>query len=62
VLPGRDLTVAGAGVWYPGAADPLRHLVVGPDPASDHALVWIDLRLEATRPGTSPGSRHPVLH
>jgi len=46
VLPSRDLVVAGSGVWYPRDGDPLRALVTAPDPASDHALVWVDLRIE----------------
>jgi hypothetical protein len=45
VLPSRDLEVTGSGVWYPGHDDPLRALVTPPDPASDHALVWIDVKL-----------------
>jgi endonuclease/exonuclease/phosphatase family metal-dependent hydrolase len=49
VLPSRDLQVAGSGVWYPLPTDPLRVLVTPPDPASDHLLVWLDLRLEAGR-------------
>ena len=49
VLPSRDLEVTGSGVWYPRADDPLRALVAAPDPASDHALTWVDVRL-AGRP------------
>jgi 3-phytase len=45
VLPSRDLSVVGAGVWHPPAADPLSPLVAPPDPASDHRLVWVDVRL-----------------
>ena len=45
VLPSRNLSVAGGGVWHPAADDPLHHLVGEPDPASDHRLVWVDLRL-----------------
>jgi hypothetical protein len=49
VLPSRDLLVAGAGVWYPPDGDPLRVLLTPPDPASDHALVWVDVRIAARR-------------
>jgi hypothetical protein len=49
VLPSRDLEVTGSGVWYPGEDDPLRALVTPPDPASDHALVWVDLKLDGLR-------------
>jgi endonuclease/exonuclease/phosphatase family metal-dependent hydrolase len=47
VLPSRDLDVAGTGVWYPRSDDPLRALVTPPDAASDHALVWVDVRVRA---------------
>lgn len=47
VLPSRDLDVAGTGVWYPRSDDPLRRLVTPPDAASDHALVWLDVRVRA---------------
>ncbi len=46
VLPSRDLQVAGTGVWNPPANDPRRALVTAPDPASDHSLVWLDLRID----------------
>lgn len=49
VLPGRDLQVAGSGVWNPPSTDPLYALVTPPDPASDHFLVWLDLRLDVAR-------------
>jgi hypothetical protein len=45
LLPSRDLEVAGSGVFYPKADDPLYPLVADPDGASDHHLVWLDLRL-----------------
>jgi hypothetical protein len=44
VLPSRDLDVAGAGVWYPRQDNPLSALMALPEPASDHALVWLDVR------------------
>jgi endonuclease/exonuclease/phosphatase family metal-dependent hydrolase len=47
VLPSRGLDVAGAGVWYPRRESPLSALVSQPDPASDHALVWLDVRVRA---------------
>jgi hypothetical protein len=47
VLPSRDLAVAGSGVWYPRQEDPLGALVRPPEPASDHALVWLDLTIQA---------------
>ena len=47
VLPSHDLDVAGTGVWYPRSGDPLSGLMRPPEPASDHALVWLDLRVRA---------------
>jgi endonuclease/exonuclease/phosphatase family metal-dependent hydrolase len=47
VLPSRDLDVAGTGIWYPRLDSPLGALVRPPEPASDHALVWLDLRVRA---------------
>jgi hypothetical protein len=45
-LPSRDLTVTGAGVFWPGPDEPLRRLVGNRRPvASDHRLVWVDVRL-----------------
>jgi hypothetical protein len=49
VLPSRDVEVIGSGVWYPRNDDPLHVLVTAPDPASDHALVWVDVRLAERR-------------
>ncbi|MEO1492681.1 MAG: endonuclease/exonuclease/phosphatase family protein [Pseudomonadota bacterium] len=46
VLPSRDLTVTGSGVFWPAEADPLHRLVVikGRERASsDHRLVWVDI-------------------
>lgn len=47
VLPSRELDVAGGAVWYPPTDDPLSVLVRPPVPASDHALVWLDVRIRA---------------
>lgn len=44
VLPSRDLTVAGTGVFWPLAADPLGRLVtMKPVATSDHRLVYLDV-------------------
>jgi predicted extracellular nuclease len=44
VLPSQNLTMWGAGVFWPAATDPLFDLVGDwPFPSSDHRLVWIDL-------------------
>lgn len=45
LLPSRDLTVTGAGVFWPGEADPMAATVAA---ASRHRLVWADLE---TAPG-----------
>jgi hypothetical protein len=47
VLPSANLGLAGAGVFWPTADDPLAALL-GPDDAqtSDHRLVWIDVTLD----------------
>lgn len=45
VLPCARLHVAGAGVFWPATGDPLRALVEEPSPASDHHLVWVDVRV-----------------
>jgi endonuclease/exonuclease/phosphatase family metal-dependent hydrolase len=47
VLPSRDLDIAGTGVWHPRSDSPLIALMRPPEPASDHALVWLDLRFRA---------------
>ena len=47
VLPSRNLDIAGAGVWYPRGNNPLSALMRVPEPASDHALVWLDLKVGA---------------
>ena len=46
VLPNRSTKVRDAGVFWPEESDPLFRLVgTFPFPASDHRLVWVDLRL-----------------
>ncbi|NPD06616.1 endonuclease/exonuclease/phosphatase family protein [Nocardioides sp. zg-1308] len=47
VLPSRTLQVRGAGVYWLPTSDPLFSRLVGvyPFPASDHRLVWVDVRL-----------------
>ncbi|MFY1669693.1 endonuclease/exonuclease/phosphatase family protein [Plantactinospora sp. WMMB334] len=46
VLPSRGLGVAGGGVFWPPAGDPLSRLTgTFPFPSSDHRLVWLDLRV-----------------
>jgi hypothetical protein len=45
VLPSIGLEVVGRGVFWPAVGDPLRTLVEEPEPASDHRLVWVDVRL-----------------
>ncbi len=51
VLPSRTLDVKDAGVFWPGPDDPLRPLVDGDKKASDHALVWVDLRFPPLKKG-----------
>lgn len=41
VLPSADLAVAGAGVFWPRPGEPLAEAAA----ASDHRLVWVDVRL-----------------
>lgn len=45
VLPSRNLEVLGTGVFFPAEGDPQRELVLGPRRASDHNLVFLDLKL-----------------
>lgn len=45
VLPSRDLEVSGSGVFFPAAGKELRPLVEGEQRASDHRLVWLDLKI-----------------
>jgi endonuclease/exonuclease/phosphatase family metal-dependent hydrolase len=46
VLPSATLDVAASGVFWPPPGDPLDRLVEGAMRASDHRLVWVDLRIE----------------
>lgn len=43
ILPSSDLTVTGAGVFWPDPADPMAQVV---EQASRHRMVWVDLALE----------------
>ncbi|GAA1805138.1 endonuclease/exonuclease/phosphatase family protein [Agromyces neolithicus] len=46
VLPSKDLSVRGAGVFWPVQADPLSALTgTFPFPSSDHRLVWVDVKV-----------------
>lgn len=45
VLPCRELPVVDARVFWPSPGDPTHTLIGEPDPASDHYLVWIDVRI-----------------
>ena len=49
VLPSVELKVTGAGVFWPGRDDPLRSLVEGSDPSSDHRLVWVEVIVPPAR-------------
>lgn len=42
VLPSKDLVVHRSGLFWPTASEPHRALMEGPNPASDHRLVWLD--------------------
>jgi 3-phytase len=45
VLPSKDLTVQGAGIFWPAASDPLARLVrMDPLATSDHRLVYLDVQ------------------
>lgn len=48
VLPSTDLTIVGAGIFWPPPGDPLFRLVGDGDPiiSSDHRLVWVDVQIE----------------
>lgn len=49
VLPDRSTRITGAGVFWPESTDPLFRLVgTFPFPASDHRLVWVDVRAGRT--------------
>lgn len=45
VLPDAGFEILDSGIFWPAPDDPLRRLVDGPERASDHHLVWIDLAL-----------------
>ncbi len=46
VLPGKELLILDAGVFWPLSSDPLFPLVgTFPFPGSDHRLVWVDVRV-----------------
>jgi hypothetical protein len=46
LLPGRNLRIEDAGVFWPASDDPLFGLVgTFPFPSSDHRLVWIDVNV-----------------
>ena len=46
VLPSTDLSVVGAGVFWPVQANPLSRLTgTFPFPSSDHRSVWVDVRV-----------------
>jgi hypothetical protein len=48
VLPSKDLTVQGGGVYWPTSGDPLARLTKMNLPAtSDHRLAWLDLEPKA---------------
>ena len=50
VLPSRSMEIRDAGVFWPESDDPLFRLVgTYPFPASDHRLVWLDVRLSGPR-------------
>lgn len=50
VLPRRNLTIAGAGVFWPVSTDPLFRLVgTFPFPSSDHRAVWVDVQVPPVR-------------
>ncbi len=50
MLPGKELLILDAGVFWPLSSDPLFPLVgTFPFPGSDHRLVWVDVRV----PGNS---------
>ncbi|MGL5096098.1 MAG: endonuclease/exonuclease/phosphatase family protein [Planctomycetia bacterium] len=44
-LPTKDLTITGAGVFWPEQSEPTYKLIDKPDPSSDHRIVWVDLKL-----------------
>ena len=56
VLPSSDLQIADSKVFWPVTTDPLFRLVgdrqsAATTPASDHSLVWVDVKIGATEAG-----------
>jgi hypothetical protein len=51
VLPSAELGVAGAGVFWPVPGEPLAEAAAA---ASDHRLVWVDIRLPHQDPSAQP--------
>ena len=49
LLPSRELTVEGSGIFLPPENDPRRRWIDGQDRASDHQLVWLDLLMKGPR-------------
>lgn len=50
ILPSADLTVTGAGVFWPAPDDPLASLLGGDGlAAGPHRLVWVDISIEGLR-------------
>lgn len=49
VLPSKDLSVTGSGVFWPRADEPFGGVVAVKERSSDHCLVWVDIRLSADR-------------
>jgi hypothetical protein len=47
VLPRRNMSIAGAGIFWPTGTDPLLYLTGAgfPVPSSDHRAVWVDVRV-----------------
>lgn len=56
-LPSTGLTVAGSGVFWPGAGERLSE-IMDPQLTSDHHLVWVDLELPAE--GGAGGPEEPA--
>ena len=55
VLPSVELPIVASGVFWPLTFDPLFRLVgTHPFPVSDHRLVWVDVRLGASRQEEAP--------
>jgi hypothetical protein len=51
VLPSAELEVTGAGVFWPAPGEPLAKAAAS---ASDHRLVWVDIRLPGQDPPAEP--------